>query len=191
MVQSFSTIADRYNISINKVIDIFDDYTKVMPRRRLPKYLCIDEKHFKSETDGKYCVILSDFFSGEIVDILENRQMPYLDEYFKKIPLGERKNVKVFISDMYDGYSTIKNRYFPNGLFVVDLFHVIKLLTTAVNKLRIRTYNQNTNEGSIEHHFLKNNWEIFLKDLFKIKKDNTIVENMMFIFHMNKLLFVV
>ena len=111
-IQSFTTIANRYNVSLKQVINIFDEYTKIVPRRPLPKYMCIDEKHFEGDTYGKYCVIISDFYTGEVIDILENRQMPYLVKYFNDIPLKERENVKVFISDMYDGYSTIKNRFF-------------------------------------------------------------------------------
>ena len=167
-MQSFSTIAKRYDISLNQVINIFDEHTKIMPRRRLPEFLCIDEKHFEGDSDGKYCVVLSDFFSGEIIDILSNRQMPYLDEYFKNISFKERSNVKVFISDMYEGYSTIKNRYFPKAMFVVDLFHVIKLLTSAINQIRIRTYNQITIDDTIERHFMKTNWRYFLMDQRKI-----------------------
>lgn len=171
-IQSFSTIAKRYDLSTQTILKIFDDYTKITPRRPLPKYLCIDEKHFEGDTDGKYCVIISDFFSGEVIDVLENRQMPYLDEYFKTIPLKERDNVKVFISDMYDAYSTIKNKYFSHAIFVVDLFHVVKLLTTTLNKIRIRTYNQYAIEGSIEKHFMKTNWKMFLIDFFKIQKND-------------------
>lgn len=170
-IQSFTTIAKRYDISVQTVINIFDEYTKKTPRRNLPQYMCIDEKHFEGDTDGKYCVVLSDFFSGEIIDVLENRQMPYLDEYFSRISSKERDNVKVFISDMYDGYSTIKNKYFSKAMFVIDLFHVIKLLTTAMNKIRIRTYNQHAPEGSIERHFMKTNWRFFLMDLYKIRKN--------------------
>ena len=170
-MQSFTTIADRYDVSLQKVIDIFDEYTKVMPRRPLPEYLCIDEKHFEGDTDGKYCVILSDFFTGDVIDVLENRQMPYLDEYFNSIPLKERENVKVFISDMYEGYSTNKNRYFPKALFVIDLFHVIKLLTSSINQIRIRTYNQIATEDTIERHFMKTNWRFFLMDQYKINKN--------------------
>lgn len=170
-IQSFKTIAKRYGISLNKVIDIFDEYTKVMPRKKLPQYLCIDEKHFEGDSDGKYCVVLSDFFTGEVIDVLENRQMPYLDEYFKNISQRERDNVKVFISDMYEGYSTIKDKYFKKAMFVVDLFHVIKLLTTSLNKIRIRTYNQIAIDDTIERHFLKTNWKYFLKDERKIKKE--------------------
>lgn len=170
-IQSFSTIAKRYNVSLNTVINIFDEYTKVTPRLKLPKYLCIDEKHFEGDTDGKYCVVISDFFTGEVIDIIENRQMPYLERYFSSISQSERDNVKVFISDMYEGYSRIKNKYFPKALFVIDLFHVVKLLSTAVNQHRIRTYNQYIPEGTIEKHFMKSNWKIFLKDQFKINKN--------------------
>ena len=170
-VQSFSTIAKRYDVSLNTVINIFDEYTKVMPRLKLPKYLCIDEKHFEGDTNGKYCVVLSDFFTGEIIDIIKNRQMPYLEQYFSSISQSERDNVKVFISDMYEGYSKIKNKYFPKAVFVIDLFHVVKLLSTAVNQLRIRTYNQYIPENTIEKHFMKTNWKIFLKDQFKINKN--------------------
>ena len=170
-IQSFSTIAKRYDVSLNQVINIFDEFTKYVPRRPLPEYMCIDEKHFEGDSDGKYAVIISDFFSGEVIDVLENRQMPYLDEYFKNIPFKERSNVKVFISDMYDGYSSIKNKYFPKALFVVDLFHVIKLLTTAINKIRISTYNQIALDDTLERHFMKTNWRYFLMDQFKICHD--------------------
>ncbi len=170
-IQSFATIAKRYSISVNQVVNIFDEYVKVVPRRPLPEYLCIDEKAFEGDTDGKYCVILSDFFSGEVIDIISNRQMPYLEEYFSSIPPGERNTVKVFISDMYDAYSTIKNKYFPKAIFVVDLFHVVKLLTTAVNKLRIRTYNQYTEKDSLERHFMKTNWKMFLANQNEVFKN--------------------
>lgn len=170
-IQSFTTIANRYNVSLNTVINIFDEYTKVMPRGRMPEYLCVDEKHFEGDTNGKYCVILSNFFTGKVIDVLPNRQMAYLDEYFSKIPIKERENTKVFISDMYDGYSSIQKKYFSKSLFVVDLFHVIKLLTEAVKKIRIRTYNQIALDDTIERHFMKHNWKVFLCDQYKICKN--------------------
>lgn len=169
-IQSFNNIANRYDVSLNQVINIFDEYTRKTPRLPLPKYLCIDEKHFEGDTNGKYCVILSDFFTGDVIDVLPNRQMPYLDEYFDSISQRERDNVKVFISDMYEGYSTVKNKYFKKATFVIDLFHVIKLLTTSLNKIRIRTYNQIAIDDTIERHFMKTNWRFFLMDQFKIAK---------------------
>jgi len=176
-VQSFKDIAERYGISIQTVINIFDEATKIVPRRELPHYLCIDEKRFEGDTNGKYCVILSNFLNGEVIDVLPDRQMPYLDEYFSKLPIKEINNVKVIISDMYEGYSSIKNKYFPKALFAIDLFHVVKLLSAAVNKLRIRAYNQIFIDDTIERHFLKTNWKIFLCNQRKISKS---------IYHSNK-----
>ena len=182
-IQSFSTIAKRYGVSVTQVINIFDEYTKIVPRLELPEYLCIDEKHFEGDTGGKYCVVLSNFFTGEVVDVLPNRQMSFLDEYFSNINIFERNKVKVFISDMYDGYSRIKNKYFPKAKFVIDLFHVVKLLTVAVNKIRIRTYNQIAIDDTIERHFLKTNWKYFLMNeryisnkFFKTRKFQTEIE---------------
>ena len=171
LLESFSSIAKRYSISLNTVINIFDDYTKFVPRRELSEYLCIDEKNFETEGEGKYCVVLSDFFTGEVIDVLENRQMPYLDRYFSTISQRERDKVKVVISDMYEGYSSVKNKYFPKAQYVIDLFHVVKLLTDAVKKLRIRTYNQYCFSDNIEKYFMKHNWKVFLCDLYKIHKN--------------------
>ena len=170
-LQSFKQIAKRYGVSVQTVINIFDESTKFIPRKTLPKYLCIDEKRFEGDTAGKYCVVLSDFFTGEVIDVLPDRQMPYLDDYFSKISYLERQGVKVVISDMYEGYSTIKEKYFPKASFVVDLFHVVKLLSNAVNKLRIRTYNQIAIDDTLERHFMKTHWKIFLCDYYKIRKE--------------------
>ena len=166
-IQSFSSIAKRYSVSVTSVVSIFDEHFKFVPRRKMPKYLCIDEKHFNTE-DGSYIVIISDFFTGEIIDVLKNRKMPYLDDYFSKIPQKERENVKVFVSDMYDGYYNCYKKYFSKATFVVDLFHVIKLLTTTVNQLRIRTYKQHIYGDCIERHFLKTQWKVFLSSYDKL-----------------------
>lgn len=131
----------------------------------------LDEKHFEGDTNGKYCVVLSDFFTGEVIDVLPDRQMPYLDEYFSSIPLKERNIVEVFITDMYEGYSTVKNKYFKDAMFVIDLFHVVKLLTASINQIRIRTYNQIAIDDTIERLFMKTNWRYFLMDQFKINKN--------------------
>ncbi len=170
-IQSFSDIAARYGVSVQSVINIFDEATSFAPRRELPEFLCIDEKGFEGDTFGKYCVVLSDFFSNNVIDVLPDRQMPFLEQYFSNISVEERRKVKVVTSDMYEGYSSIRDKYFPNALFVIDLFHVVKLLTNAVNKIRIRTYNQIAIEDTIERHFMKNKWKVFLTDQFKITKD--------------------
>ena len=63
---------------------------------------------------------------------------------------------------MYDGYSTIVSHYFKSAIHIVDMFHVIRLLTTAINVLRVRTMNLMTDKGSPEYNFMKKNWKLFL-----------------------------
>jgi len=87
--------------------------------------------------------------------------LAYLHEYFNNIPEKERENVKYFVCDMYDGYSTIRSKYFPHSTLVIDLFHIVKQLTEAVNCLRVAAMNQ-TSKLSIRYKFMKNNWKLFL-----------------------------
>lgn len=62
---------------------------------------------------------------------------------------------------MYDGYRNICKNYFKYALHIVDLFHVIQLLTRAVNKIR---YNhiKNIDNPTFVSAFMKQNWKLFL-----------------------------
>lgn len=158
---SFSAIANRYNLTSARIIQIFDEKINFVPRKKLPFALCIDEKKFDEEINQKYCCILYDFDAGDIVDVIKNRQLPYLEEYFSNIKENERNGVKYFISDMNDPYKTCKKKYFPKALHVVDLFHVIKLLTVAVNSIRVKAMKE-AEIGSIYYSFMKRHWKLFL-----------------------------
>ena len=105
---TFEKIASTYHVSSATIINIFDNDAK---RLILPKILCIDEFYFSRNSDNKYCCILVDWETKQIVDIIKNRQLAYLDNYFSKIPKNELQNVKYFVSDMYDGYATIKSTF--------------------------------------------------------------------------------
>lgn len=159
---TFSDIAKRYGLSTSRMMQIFDEKIKYVPRRPLPEVLCIDEIKFQTDVDCKYVCILYDFHRREIVDVIISRQMPYLREYFSNINILERNKVKIVISDMYDGYSTIVSHYFKSAIHIVDMFHVIRLLTTAINVLRVRTMNLMTDKNSPEYNFMKKNWKLFL-----------------------------
>jgi len=159
---TFSDIAKRYGLSTNRVMQIFDEKIKFVPRRPLPEVLCIDEIKFQTDMDRKYVCILYDFHHCEIVDIIISRQMPYLREYFSNIDISERNKVKIVVSDMYDGYSTIVHHYLKSAIHIVDMFHVIRLLTASINSLRVRTMNLMTDKHSPEYNFMKKNWKLFL-----------------------------
>lgn len=159
---TFQDIADKYHLSNGRIVQLFDEKVKYVPRLSLPRVLCIDEIRFSEELDQKFVCVLTDFEKGEIVDIIRNRQMPYLREYFSAIKESELNIVKIFISDMYEAYESIRSRYFPEAVHIVDLFHVITQLTNAVNRLRTRAMNTKASKGSLAYNFMKAHWKYFL-----------------------------
>lgn len=159
---TFSSIAERYSLSSARIIQIFDERISYVPRGKLPAVLCIDEIHFKEEINQNYCCVLYDHDSRTVVDIIRNRQLAYLHDYFSSIPEGERMNVKYFISDMYDAYRTVCRRYFPHALHIVDLFHVISLLTSNYNMIRYSHVKRYASSDNPEIRFMKSNWKLFL-----------------------------
>lgn len=158
---SFSDIAKNYNLSKNRVIQLFDEIIDYVPRKTLPKTLCIDEKKFKDGNGSKYVCILYDFDNGNVIDVLRNRQLAYLNEYFDQISQKEKENVKFFVCDMNDGYISIQKKHFPNATLIIDLFHIVKQLTEAVNSVRISAMYK-TNATSIRYRFMKSYWRYFL-----------------------------
>ena len=165
--KTFSEIAEKYHLTISYVIKFFDETFPIIPGGSMPEILCIDEFYFSRKAEFKYCCCLVDFRKKELIDIIESRQKPYLEMYFDKVSFKERNEVKYFVSDMYDGYEYIRHKYFPNSIHVVDLFHVISLLTTAINSLRLHVVKQREKNEYLDK-FMKTHWDCFLCKFEKI-----------------------
>lgn len=160
--KTFDEIAVKYHISTAKVIDIFDNNIPSPKRLLLPRILCIDEFHFSSKNnENKYCVIIIDWETKQIIDIIKNRKLPYLREYFSQINEKERKNVQYFVSDLYDGYRTIHNEFFKKSQHIADFYHITIQLTRAVNSLRTSVMKQ-LDSSSLEYKFMKKHWKLFI-----------------------------
>lgn len=159
-LESFSAIAKRHHVSNAYVIRLFDEKFRFVLPLRLPRVMCIDEVCMKNDLGQKYACVLYDWSRRELVDVVASRQLPYLRDHFAKTKESDRKAVRVFVSDMYEGYETIRREFFPKAVHVVDLFHVVKLLSTAVGKLR--TNAMNSLQQCAEKAFMKSHWKLFL-----------------------------
>ena len=159
----FSDIASKYKISTMRAIQIFNENFPYINRLPMPEILCIDEIYFKDQVlRTKYSCILYDYKKRNIVDMIVSRQKGILDEYFLSISPKELHNVKFFVSDMYDAYASIRAKFFPNAIHIVDIFHVIRLLTVAVNQLRVRAMNTKIEKGSLHYKFMSSHYKLFL-----------------------------
>ena len=158
--KSFSLIAKDYGVSTQEVMAVFDKEFPTVYRSKLPKAMCIDEIGFKT-IDGSYAAIIYDHDKKIVVDVIRNRQSGYLSSYFMSCSFYERREVKYFISDLYEGYTSIKQQFFNEAIHIADMFHVIRLLRVEVSRLRKRTIREKTIEGDIKRSFMKRNWEMF------------------------------
>jgi transposase len=149
---TFSEIGERHRCSAMRCIQLFDEAFPAVRRLGMPRVLCIDEIHFSSQFDQKYCCVLLDFETGRIVDVVRSRQKAYLEEYFDAIPYGERARVKWLVSDMYDEYDSVRRLFLPNATLAVDRFHVVVQLTNAINVIRTRVM-KGRERGTPEYNF--------------------------------------
>lgn len=125
-------IAKMFNVSDTYVHQVFKQYVD-LPRKKLTKYICIDEVYLNLSATCKYAIVIMDFLTGDILDIIPSRRKIYTENYFLSIPRSERNEVEYLCCDMYDPYVNYTNTYFPNAKVVTDSFHVLKWLQTLIN----------------------------------------------------------
>ena len=157
---TFAEAARRHGISEAAAIRAFDRMFPEVPGRPLPATLCIDEVLFVDRVEGRYPAVLYDWDRRELVDMVRSRQKAWLEEWFSKKPRWQLENVRFFVSDMYDEYARVRRRFLPNAIHVIDLFHVVKLLSDAVKRLRANAMNA-AERGSLEYSFMKSRWRLF------------------------------
>ena len=164
---SLTSIANRYNISITSVQRIMDEcYSNFKVNKEyLPETICIDEFKSVKNIDGAMSFVFADFQSKNIIDIVEDRRLHSLTEYFSRFSLEARNNVKYICMDMYTPYISLVNSIFPNAKIVIDKFHIVNLVNRAFNQTRISIMN------SIQDDSLKRKLKLFWKSLLKYYPD--------------------
>lgn len=161
---SVSSVASSFGMSDTSLHNLFLQHID-MQRLPLPEVLSIDEVYINMAEDCKYALVLMDFMTHDIIDILPSRRETYTNQYFLDIPSEERKRVKYIISDMYEPYLAYINRYFYNASLAIDSFHVISWLINRINVyLRRLTNKYKDNKNSDEYYLLKNYKWLILKN---------------------------
>lgn len=138
---TFSDTANRYHVSVQSVMNIFDRSVDAK-RRELPEIVCIDEVFTSRMNRYKYACILFDFTSSKIIDVLATRRKHYLIDYFSRISQKEKSNVKIVVMDMWESYREAVKLSFPKAKIAVDSFHVIRTLNDVMKAIRIKVMNR-------------------------------------------------
>ena len=130
-------IAKHHNISnmtVQRIIDkIYDN--KKLYKHYLPEAICIDEFTALKRT---MAFNICDAKSGKTIDLVLDRTIDNLEKYFSYYLEETRKKVKYVVMDMYKPYLGLIKKSFPNALIIIDMFHIVQLISRSLNKTRIR-----------------------------------------------------
>lgn len=160
-------IAKFLNISDNKVQSIFDTVFNgnKLYKHYLPEAICIDEFTYKKKV---FAFNMCDAKTGKTIDLIEDRTTKNLDKYFSYYTEKARKQVKFVVMDMYSPYIDLIRKWFPNALIIIDLFHIVQLLTKSLNKTRIDTMK----EQKEDYNKFKRYHRLVLKSRFELDNEH-------------------
>ena len=152
-------VAKMYGVSDTFVHQTFMRYVNI-PRKKLTKHICIDEVYLNISPSCKYALVIMDFDTGKLLDIVESRRKNYTESYFLSIPLEERDQVEYLCCDMYDPYINYTFKYFRNATVITDSFHVLqwllRLINNYINKVKKR-FQEKDRERLKEKNIRNNN----------------------------------
>lgn len=137
----------------------------------LPESLCFDE--FKSTKDAKGAMsfIFCDATTHQLIDIVENRQLYSLRNYFLRYSKKARSAVKSICIDLYSPYISLIKELFPHALIVFDRFHISQLLCRAFSQTRIQVMKQFPSSSNA-YKRLKRYWKLLQSPMTKLNHTN-------------------
>ena len=162
-------IAKRYRVSPNTVERIIDSYYegKKLYKNYLPEILSFDEFKSVKSADGAMSFHIVDGKTGKTIDIVEDRRLNNLMKYFSYYSHKARSKVKLVVIDMYSPYISLIKKMFPNANIIIDKFHLVNLISTSLNKTRIKLMKYDKKN----YNKFKRYWKLLLKSQDEL--DNT------------------
>ena len=166
--KTFTDIAEDNNVSVSTTYNEFVSHIGET-RKKLTEVICVDE--FRAPLKKEiFSLIIGDPISGKIIDCLEGRKQDFLIKYFNDIPIEEKKIVKYIVMDLYEPYKVIFKEIFPKAIIIADRFHVSRLVTNSLDKLRIRIMNihkELKNDKSMDYYnMLKKDGKVLLANKY-------------------------
>lgn len=191
-VNHISKINNMDNRLINRLFDIRVHELGLNNIVSLPPNIGIDE--FKGNmkvninnkmTKIKYQIQITNLDTGKVIAVLPIKDAKSIQNFLAKI--NNKKDVKNVVIDMSMQFKRILKRAFKNAVISVDYFHVTKLVTKAVDDLRLDLWRKHTDENTSEakdiRKYLKSLKNLLLTDYrackninYKEKIDNKLKE---------------
>lgn len=135
-IRSQKSIAKSCGVSnsiVSRIINHTTQTIKHLPFSSLSKHILMDEFKSVKQIDNAMSFIFCDATSHKIIDIVRDRKLYSLKNYFFRFPLKERNKVLTVTIDMYEPYISLIKEVFPNAQIIIDRFHIVQALNRALN----------------------------------------------------------
>jgi transposase len=102
-----------------------------------PKTVGIDEHFFRRNPVfgvRDFVSVIVDFKARRLMEVVEGRRGIDLEAALAYVP--GRENVRWVVLDLCDPFKNFARGFFPNARLVADKFHVLRLLSPAINRRR-------------------------------------------------------
>ena len=142
-IRSRKLIVQRYFVSDVSVLRIQEELAKTYHKsyQTLPQVLCVDEFKSMKSCEGAMSFICVDGTNNRLFEVLEDRRLDKLVQYFMRFPRKARLGVRYLVMDMNASYQQLIKIIFPNAQIVTDRFHIVQQITRSLNQLRIKKMN--------------------------------------------------
>ena len=132
------SVRSEYHCSAGLVYRVL--YEQLELKRRMHQYpwptkVGIDEHMFKHDfrlEQRRFVTMVVDHKNKRLMELVEGKSGAELRAALDYIP--GRENVRWVSLDMSDSYRSFARSFFPNAQLVADKFHVLRLITPAINR---------------------------------------------------------
>ena len=148
---TISAIANFYNIDWKTIKNCEKEHLeKKYKRKKLKnvKIIGIDEIYI-SPKKRKYITIVRDLESGDVLHVGKGKGIDSLKDFTKRLKCSKAQ-IKEIAMDMSGPFKSWAKSVLPKAKIIFDHFHVIKLMNTKVNDVRISTMKELDDEQKAE-----------------------------------------
>jgi len=131
--RTFVSIAEEVGLDPRSIRNAFNEYIEQLDAARCletPGILGIDELHVL----GAPRAIFTNLEANTIIELLDNRRKASVIQFLRQLKQPEQ--IHTVVSDLWQPYREAVHLALPDATLVADKFHVLKLATTALEKLR-------------------------------------------------------
>lgn len=145
---------------------------KLAGRGHAAVFLGVDEISYGRPR--KFLTVIVDHETGQVVWAAEGKNAETLREYFNSLTAAEREAVEVITMDMSAAFKKAVEESVPQAVIVYDRFHVMQLLSRAVDEVRRAEMRACLDPGmkaalkGTRWVLLKNEWNLTLREQQKL-----------------------